>query len=334
MTMNPDLTGRRILIISPRFFGYEARIVEHLRGRGVEAEWVDERPGGSTITKILIRLRLAAARPLINGYYKALLRRLAGRTFDDVLIVSPECCNVHILEQFRRQFAGATFRLYMWDSFQNKGIQDPTAFIRMFDHTLSFDDEDAKRYGMVFRPLFFSGGGEWGQSEGLPYAFSFIGTIHSDRYRVLRAMGEAADRAGLAYFAYPYLPSHLHYWLYRFTKREFKGIPPTAFHYKSLPYPEVLRVVQGSRVILDVEHPRQRGLTMRTLEVLGSGKKLATTNQNIRSYPFFSEDRILVIDREKPVLDRDFFTAPPPQTPPSLMAEYSLFSWANAIFQI
>lgn len=334
MTMNQDLTGRRILLISAQFFGYETRIMQHLRDRGAQVEWVDERPSGSAFTKTIIRLRLAAARPLVKAYYQGVMRGLAGRHFDDVLIVSPECCDEGILGHLRKILPRAVFRLYMWDSFQNKGVQDPATYIRMFDRTLSFDDEDANSYGMTFRPLFFSGGDEEGQTESLPYAFSFIGTIHSDRYRVLRAMGEAAGQAGLAYFTYPYLPTHLHYWLYRLTKREFRGIPPTAFHYQSLSYPEVLRVVRGSRVILDVEHPRQRGLTMRSLEVLGSGKKLATTNQNIRSYPFFSEDRILVIDREMPVINLAFFSAPPPPTPPSLMANYSLFSWVNDIFQI
>ncbi len=327
-----DLKGRSILVISPRFFGYEQRIVAHLVGRGAAAEWLDERPGNSTPSKALTRLSPALMAPAAALHYSRALGRLEGRAFDDILFVNPESSSARVLARFRSQFPMSRLLLYMWDSFGNKPRSDPAAFIRLFDRALTFDPEDAARYGIPFRPLFYSDDSARSSAAPTELAFSFIGTIHSDRYRILRAICQEADRAGLPYLVYPYFQSRLIYWLYRLAKPEFRGTTPTNFRFVPMPYQDVLRVMASSVAIIDVEHPRQRGLTMRTLEVLGSGKKLVTTNAHVRSYPFFCKERILVVDRNDVKVDPEFFRSPAPPLPAGYAEEYSLTRWVDAIF--
>lgn len=327
-----DLSGRSILVISPRYFGYEQRIVAHLAGRGAAAEWLDERPGNSTAAKALTRLSPRLMAPAAELHYARALARLEGRYFDDVLFINPESSSPRVVRRFRARFPGSRLLLYMWDSFDNKPRSDPAAFIRLFDRALTFDPEDAARYGITFRPLFYSDDSARTRASAAELAFSFVGTIHSDRYRILRALCREADRARLPYFVYPFLQSRLMYWLYRLAKPEFRGTTPSTFRFDALPYAEVMQVMQSSNAIIDVEHPRQRGLTMRTLEVLGSGKKLVTTNAHVRSYPFFSEDRILVVDRDALKIDPDFFRTPAPPVPAGYAEEYSLTRWVDAIF--
>jgi hypothetical protein len=326
-----DLNGRRILVISPRYFGYEKRIVDHLAGRGALVEWLDERPGNSTLFKALTRLRSGAMAPIAERYYASALAQLAGRRFDDVLFINPESSTPEIVRRFRSSFPGSRLLLYMWDSFDNKPRADTPGFIRLFDRALTFDPVDADEHGITFRPLFYSDDAGARAAATHDLAFSFVGTIHSDRYRVLRAICRQADEAGLPYLVYPYLQSRLLYGLYRLTKREFRGTRAGDFRYEPMPYPEVLRVLASSTAVVDVEHPRQRGLTMRTLEVLGSGKKLVTTNARVRAYPFFSEDRIWVLDRRDLKVDPHFFRKPAPPLPAAYAAEYSLTGWADAI---
>jgi hypothetical protein len=61
--------------------------------------------------------------------------------------------------------------------------------------------------------------------------------------------------------------------------------------------------------VLDIQHPRQTGLTMRTLEALGAGKKLVTTNVQVKEYDFYDERQVRVVDRMNPSvgLDLEFF---------------------------
>jgi hypothetical protein len=312
------------------FFGYEMRIVEHLRERGAHAEYLNERPGASSLAKMVVRSRSRFLRVYARKYYARALGRLKGATFDDILLISPEACQPETIRQFRQHFPGVRLILYMWDSFTNKGITDPRTFIGLFDRALTFDDSDAAAYSIGFRPLFFCSKRECA-SQAAKYAFSFAGTIHSDRYRVLKRLGRTADTLGMSYFIFPFLPSRMIYWFYLVTKREFRGTRPGDFRFVPMPYSEIQETFASSIAIVDVQHPGQRGLTMRTMEALGSGKKLITTNKHIATYPFFSPDRVLVIDRKAPILTPDFLRAPTGSLDERMLASYSLESWVNAI---
>ena len=78
------------------------------------------------------------------------------------------------------------------------------------------------------------------------------------------------------------------------------------FMFATLPISAVNDIFMSSRAVLDVTHPRQCGLTMRTLETLGASKKLVTTNTAVRGYDFYDPTNIAVIDRRSPIIDPDF----------------------------
>jgi hypothetical protein len=50
------LKGKQIMIICPKYFGYEARIVNRLQELGSEVFYIDERPDNTSLAKIFIRL--------------------------------------------------------------------------------------------------------------------------------------------------------------------------------------------------------------------------------------------------------------------------------------
>ena len=86
--------------------------------------------------------------------------------------------------------------------------------------------------------------------------------------------------------------------------------------------------------VLDIEHPNQSGLTMRTFEVIASGKKLITTNKKIIEHDFFDPSRICVIDRNKPVISDDFLKSPTPPLSESFLSHYSLQGWILDVLNI
>lgn len=328
-----NLEGRRILLISPRFFGYERRIAERLESRGAKVTFVDDRPSNSTLSKILIRLSSSLIQARLDAYHRSEIQRLKGISFDDILFIEPESCSTATIQGYRESFPGARFLLYMWDSFQNKAGHVRKS-LRFFDRTFSFDAVDCKDYRMSFRPLFFGDEPKPSLEEAAEiYGFSFIGTIHSDRYRILKLLKSQAERANVRTFTYPYLPSRLIFWLYKLTKREFWSARLGDFYFDHLPYAEVLRVMQGSVAVLDIEHPGQRGLTMRTFEVIGARKKLITTNREVIHYPFYSPERIQVIDRQAPSIATDFLAAPAEPIPSHILATYSLDGWIDDLFR-
>ena len=93
----------------------------------------------------------------------------------------------------------------------------------------------------------------------------------------------------------------------RLFEKDFKGFDYKKLSFKSLNGDQIIELYNQSKVILDINHPGQKGLTMRTFEAIGAGKKLITTNSEIKKYPFYNKTNFLVIDRKNIRLNKDFF---------------------------
>ena len=112
----------------------------------------------------------------------------------------------------------------------------------------------------------------------------------------------------------------------------FKKINYCELKYKSLDLESVKELYQMSKVILDINHPHQTGLTMRTFEALGAGKKLITTNKSIMQYSFYNQNNIHVINRQDPVISKDFFETPFLPIADEIKYEMSISGWLSELF--
>jgi hypothetical protein len=83
--------------------------------------------------------------------------------------------------------------------------------------------------------------------------------------------------------------------------------------------------------VLDIEYPKQAGLTMRTFEVLASRKKLITTNKTILQQDFYNPMRICFINRDNPSVPTDFLISEVPPLSDNFMTKYSLRGWLMEI---
>ena len=103
--------------------------------------------------------------------------------------------------------------------------------------------------------------------------------------------------------------------------------------FNSLNSDQMIDLYDKSEVILDISHPYQSGLTMRTFEAIGAGKKLITTNMNIKKYPFYNENNIYLIDRENIQIDLNFFKNKYLHLSDELYESYSIDGWLYDIFK-
>jgi hypothetical protein len=62
-----------------------------------------------------------------------------------------------------------------------------------------------------------------------------------------------------------------------------------------------------SNIIVDISNTGQSGLSMRVLEVLALGKKLLTTNVNIKKLAIYTDKQIQILD-ESCQIDADFLS--------------------------
>lgn len=329
--METGLAGKKVLYIAPRFFGYEAEIKSELIRQGAEVSFLLDRPFDSPFLKAMTKVYRGSVIGAADKYYKQGISKFAGLSFDYIFVVNGQTLSKETLVSWKKLYPTAKFVLYMWDSFGNrKWAVDNLQF---FDHAFTFDANDAEKYNINFRPLFFSSGFEKLQQKDFSYDISFIGTAHTDRYSVISAVNKGLP-VGARKFWYLYLQAKWVYWIYFFTNSGFRKSRISDFEFNSISKTKVQSVFDQSKVILDIEHPKQIGLTIRTLETLGARKKLITTNSSVKAYDFYNENNICVVDRRNPIIPQRFFETPYQDVNSEIFNRYRLEGWMDEIIRV
>lgn len=311
-----DLFGKRILFIAPQFFGCDKLIFSELCEQGAIVTRLYDRPFSGIFFKALCRFLPRAVSWALTGYYKRKVRSL-NVGFDHVFVINGQTLHYSFLVWMRRRFPSANFILYMWDSLENRPYT--VQCLSLYDRRLSFDPLCCERFGLVFRPLFFVGGSVEGDSSGganvgdrsacdpseSDYDIAFVGTVHSDRYEVLQRL--RAHNPGLRIRTFLYMQSKFLFYFRKLFVRAFRSASANEFMFRPLLLDEVDMVLSRSAILLDIEHPKQRGLTIRSVDYLRAGKKFITTNRSFVSLKIFETGNILLLDRDTPIIDREFF---------------------------
>ena len=283
-----DLKGKFILFFSPQFFNYETEIKKKLEELGAKVTWFDDRPSNNFVSKALIRLNKNFIRNRIANYYKTTIVHLRQnkQQFDYVLFLNPEAIAVDSLKEFKREFSSAKFVLYMWDSFKNR--KNTVSLLPHFDDKFTFDPQDAKKFSLQLRPLFYIDSYQARQTDKLNYDLLFIGTAHTDRYKfVNKIVTQLPDQFKVK--LYFFLGSRLLFWAKKILEKDFKTVRYKSISFIPLTHRNISELVHESKVILDINHPKQVGLTMRTFEAFGAQKKLITTNADVANYDFYDK---------------------------------------------
>lgn len=328
-----NLSGKSVLFFCPTFFGYEKEIQKTLEGLGAKVIWFDDRPSNDFFSKSLIRINRRFLSVKTTSYYQKILSNLNADNlrFDYLLFVNPEAISSEILISIKSAFPEAKCILYMWDSFRNR--KQNVELLNLFDLKFTFDPVDAESYGLVLRPLFYID--TYRSNRNLTdcsYDLIFIGTAHSDRYNLVKKITRSLNKNRLK--LYFYLSSKLLFFAKKMIDKEFASVSFQDISYKSLTHDDIALMMFNSKAVLDINHPQQIGLTMRTLETLGAEVKLITTNSDIKKYDFYDPNNILLIDRTNPIIDADFFDLKMKKLSDEILFKYSVKGWAMEIFNI
>jgi len=315
--------------VAPEFFGYDKDIQEELGRAGYAVDRLLDRPLKGAEFAVAARLAPGLISSAASRYYVSQLDRLLG-SYDLVLVVNGQTLAPAVLKQFRRAFPRATFILYLWDSLDNRpGLK---RVLDLYDYVFSFDATDARSLGLYHRPSFYTT--RFDRNDIDPdIDISFIGTAHADRARIVQAI-DSRLAVGISRYWYLYLQAKWVYWIYK-ARGSLSGYGLEDFRYRALTRAQSAEIFHRSRAILDIHHPRQRGLTMRVFEALAAGKKIVTTNTQIRSYEIYDERGVFIVDRMNPQpIPTDFFCAPGPVLTGDLLRRYSLQGWLGEILRV
>lgn len=330
-----DLSGKTILLLAPQFFGYELEIKKELESLGAKVIYFDERPKNDFCTKAFIRLNFKTfISKRINSYYKNIVAFIKNESIDYMFLVAPETISIKIIKDIKNKNKNIKIFTYFWDSIKNK--KTALNYLDISDKYFSFDSNDIKIDKRIqFLPLFYIKDYEniSRTKQDIIYDISFIGTVHSDRYKIIKKIEEQVKSLGLKTYFYFYSPSRILFFFQKLFKKNFKFITYEDISFVSLSKSDVINIIAKSKTILDIQHPFQTGLTMRTIEILGANRKILTTNTDIINYDFYDKDNIFVFNRDKVEIDIDFFDNQYLQVEDNIYKKYSLNSWLKTIFK-
>ncbi|WP_233964984.1 CgeB family protein [Pectobacterium versatile] len=321
-----SFSGLNILFIGIGFYDYEYAIAERLEQRGSYVDyWADtpsilrKKPWGGVIFRIPFLVRY-----LQKKHENKILSRVNSKKYDKVFFIKGVDISESFIIKLRENQCDSDFILYEWDSIK----RNPILFDRFkyFDYIYSFDREDSINHSFIkFRPLFFRCEK---MKDDKVYDIAFIGLMHSSRLEVVREIQKQAERLNIR--IYVYMTTGILSWLRFLIKGDIKNL-----HVNNMSYQRVLEVNRKSHCVLDLPHPDQTGLTMRAIEALGLDMKIITTSTGIRSYDFFNESMINIIDINAPKLNKSFILSSSRlDSSFNNKIRYSLDYWLDEIFSM
>ena len=326
---------KSVLMFCPNFFGYENRVSKALRDEGFEVDLYDERPNNGFFCKAFLRLNCSFYKPIVRKYIRRVIEENRDKQYDYVLIVKSEAAGEKEIALLRQAYPKAKFILYLWDSVAN--VPDGEKKLRLYDRVLTFDPVDAEKYKIKLRPLFFSNEYEnktqTEENEDYFYDFAFVGTAHTNRALIVKKLADECKKRGTDSFSYLFLPHKMVYFYNKITNRDFKDVSLSDIKFSPVKAEEITEIYKKSRCILDVEHTKQRGLTIRTIEMLGMGKKIITTNDYIKSYDFYNPNNVYLIDRNSPHVCETFWTSRYEPVPEEIFNRYTIKNFVRELLE-
>lgn len=321
-----------VLLVSPLTFSYHLSISATLRSMGYAVTWWDERASSATWYKLALRLLPAMTVRWSERLYLKQLHQLDPASITHVLVIKGEGLSRRVVLKMRETLVSASMGLYLWDGVEN--IKGVSKILPAFDSVATFDPVDAKNFKWAYRPLFGRNiSASKDTAASIQFDWCFIGTIHSDRHRVIHRLRQRYGALSKN-FVFCYFQSPLILFIRRLLDWTLWLTPKGMLSTKPMSAADVERIVECSRAVLDVEHPRQRGFTMRTIETLLAGKKLVTTNKYILDSDLYDPSRVCIINRINPEIPVEFLNQPYVPVPDSLRRYYSCEGWAAELLAL
>ncbi len=295
-----NLKHKNILFIGTGFFDYDKSITERLKLYGANVFYFS-----SALTNLKKRIYIRLGK--INEACKAVSKELftlidnQPKDIDYIFIIKADNFQEEHIDFLNKKYPNTPIVLYLWDSI--KWLNNRDALLKRFKSIYTFDRLDAQRYNLKFRPLFYRQQ-RGSKPDTFLYDVSFVGSWHTERYSFLKKIKYQLKDNDVSY-KFILRGGGFSIFVDKYITRRIDKEDGSMFITTPIPYNQYLNICMNSRVILDIANPMQSGLTIRTIEMLGMGKKLLTTNSDIIHYDF-DASMYSVIDMNNPSIDIDF----------------------------
>jgi hypothetical protein len=342
----------RILLITPVFYGVEKKIKSVLEESGNEVCWFENKSmnfdyhGSNSKLKFIRKIYYFLFIPHIR-YIKREFKKIGNTRFDMIFSINGHIICPYLFRKLRSKNSKLFSVLYLWDSFS---MYNWTKELTYFDKVYTFDRADADKLGLLYKPNFYLKNNESIIKE-VRFDLFFVGKFTPYRLSILDKISAESEKYDFKSFMklWPAFRIFPHYYIiYRLLKLlNLKNIWIRSFllNYEacegylkracilteSLDFEDIQNFAYLSNVIIDIPFQGQTGYTHRFIEALANGKKVITTNSNIKTENFYNSDQIKFIDLINPEFDYKWTKEEMHFPVPEFLNGLDLNSWLTAI---
>ena len=325
-----NLFNKKILYIGPASFHYDKYFVKKLieSGASVTAHDLKNLNPDDLYSRVINKLKPQNKEIHKRNFYNQIL---SGNNYDYVLVRQGYQLDTGFLSKLKSFNPYAKFINFHWDSIRPQF--DYLPIVRYFDKIFSFDVKDCRDYPAInYLPLFYLDiYGEFNEKnkntdKDIKNDLLFVGSWRNmERYNLIKQTEDFCKKNRLSFRHYLYFSFKNQFYSFK------RGIVPKKARSKKLSHKEILKLFATSNAIIDFPSSFQTGLTIRTFETLGAGKKLITTNENIANEPFYDPEYIDIIDMDNFNLNIDFIKTTPINSMDEKIKNYSIGNYINKL---
>ena len=281
---------KRILLFMTDFFGYNNHVIAAFKNKGYDVVWYLDKINLKDWQRVIKKIYNNYQYKLFDKYFDQCIEQCKNTHFDRIIIIyGASFMNYEHVMKIKKAFPRTPVVYYAWDSVSN--FPRIRELFSAADISYTFDVEDSQKYKVGFLPLFFIDN----NSRNCKYKYD-VSTVMSFYLEKEPSLKMAMGCIPPGYNKEYYLKLRL---FFRPIYKKYRQY----LHIKALNHRQVNGMIHYSRAVIDCPLPGQTGLTMRTFEVLAKGRKLITTNENIKQYDFYSPHNIFVVQDGRDDID-------------------------------
>ncbi len=202
-----------------------------------------------------------------------------------------------------------------WDSIEKIPMQKK--YLEDFDIIYSFEPDDCAKYHLKKITNFYFA--ESNNDSNNLYDVCYLAT-YDERIKVAERIFKYFDEHNISVKGKMFV-------------RRRQRLPKSIERIKEIiPFSKSYKYYLDSKIILDIAHPNQKGLSFRPYEAIGLRKKLITTNKDIVNYDFYNPNNIFVIeDIDNITIPLEFFKTDYQEIDIKLREKYHIKNWIHNI---
>lgn len=321
--------NKKLLLIMPKFYGYEDIIRAEAQRRFDKVYVIYENRDWVSLWHRFVYVYMPSKkRQVLDSFFINEIKKLP-KDIGTVLVIRGSSLSATVMQYMRKTFPSiCQYVMYQWDGIKNNSAAlDVKEF---FDSIFTFDVEDSKKYGWIYRPLFYDSNKVKIADKDID--ISFLCSLHSQRAKIQEKLKELCLKDNYVFHSHMYCNRFAYYkWKYIGRKPEYKDTNDKDVVFKSLSLDETYDLYSKSKVVVDYTHPDQTGFTMRTIEALGSKCKLVTNNRFIVNADFYNPNNIYIYDGTEIVIPEEFISCPYEDINEEMYRYYSLEGWLDTL---